>query len=174
MSVTSWTVSDVKLWVQRIPSISKYWPQFENNEVDGVTLLHHLTKDDLRDEMAIRNLRDRQLLWEAVESLRQLNRHDLRRDSPPPITAVVALPEEAVVPRIPPPFQMPMLRYLPRPTSAPTLKHWYERPPPVVDLSAGPPMTAVDYRSLLGSQQLMMAQRESGYADYVKREANTS
>eukprot|EP01079_Euglenida_sp_SAG-EU17-18_P002199 gene2199-3101_t len=46
-----------------------YLQSFGQNEVDGKTLLHHLSKEDLRTELGIPSLLDRKQLWEVIEQV---------------------------------------------------------------------------------------------------------
>jgi len=180
MSVGLWTVKDVASWVDRIPGLSMYSPLFTLNEIDGATLLGHLSKDDLREEIGIRNLRDRQLLWEAIESLRYQNRLETQpKKLPAPVTRRPPTASEVDAgasqgPTEPPPFQMPQLRYLPRPSSASSPLSWYaQQPRPAVDLSACPPMGTVNYRTLLEGQQQRNSEREEEHRTYQQRTKET-
>mmetsp|Transcript_12257 Transcript_12257/g.27806 ORF Transcript_12257/g.27806 Transcript_12257/m.27806 type:complete len:608 (+) Transcript_12257:108-1931(+) len=69
--VMSWDVDGVQTWLLKLgPSVSK--PEvlacFKDNEVDGPTLLD-LTADDLRDELGIKRLATRKILFDRVQEL---------------------------------------------------------------------------------------------------------
>eukprot|EP00759_Apiculatamorpha_spiralis_P011547 PhF_6_TR18907/c0_g1_i1/m.27605 len=64
-----WTVAEVGVWLDLL-GFSKYKDEFSNQSVDGNTIIHHLTKEDLHTELMIRNLLDRKRIWAALEDLR--------------------------------------------------------------------------------------------------------
>lgn len=63
-----WTVQDVKRWLDSI-QLSEYADKFENNEIDGSTLLE-MGLDDL-DYLEMKKLAHRKLLLKSIEQLKR-------------------------------------------------------------------------------------------------------
>jgi hypothetical protein len=64
-----WSIGDVSAWLKQ-HRLNDIEVSFAENGVTGEVLLG-LTKEDIRDELRVQNLRDRKLLWELLVSLRK-------------------------------------------------------------------------------------------------------
>eukprot|EP00760_Papus_ankaliazontas_P032077 PhM_4_TR5611/c0_g1_i1/m.4017 len=75
-----WSPDEVGAFLES-NGMAKYRDEFILQGIDGATLLHHVTREDLHLELRIRNLLDRKRIWAAVEQLREMNNVAVTEDS---------------------------------------------------------------------------------------------
>eukprot|EP01063_Lacrimia_lanifica_P037974 TRINITY_DN7962_c0_g1_i1.p1 TRINITY_DN7962_c0_g1~~TRINITY_DN7962_c0_g1_i1.p1 ORF type:complete len:776 (+),score=237.80 TRINITY_DN7962_c0_g1_i1:69-2396(+) len=97
--VEHWPLSRVAQWL-RGQGLQHLIPNFEDNDVDGATLLS-LEKNDLREELGISALGDRKSLWESVTKLKE-GTSVSPTTSPRPAPAAPMGTNTVAVPALPP------------------------------------------------------------------------